>query len=342
MVAKTAHVAEWKKGFVEEFAKQLQETSVIGIADITELPAKQFQEIREKLRERATIRVVKNTLLRLAIAKVAQSRPDLAKLADMIEGPTAVILTDMDAFKLSKFLRENKTKAPAKPGSRAAQDIVIPAGETDLPPGPVVGELQRVGIKARIQAGKVVILEDCPLVKAGDVITPQIADILAKFNIMPVELGLKLRAAYQDGLIFSSDLLEIDEQKTTGEVQQAASWAFNLAFNVGYPTSQTVPLFIAEAAMNARNLALNARFPARDVITDLLSLARYEMLALAGFAGKQNEACLDEELRGLVVQEAPAPPPAEQKEEKPPEEKPKEEEKEEKGEELSGLGALFG
>jgi len=49
---------------------------------------------------------------------------------------------------------------------------------------------------------------------------------------------------------------------------------------------------------------------------------------------------LDEDLKGMVLKTQSQPPP--EKEEKPAEEKPKEEEKEEKGEELSGLGALFG
>jgi large subunit ribosomal protein L10 len=340
MSTRAARVAEWKREFVEDFSSQLRNAPVIGIADITELPAKQFQEIREKLRGRATIRVVKNTLLRLAMARAAQERPEISRLTDFVQGPTAVILTDMDAFKLSRFLKENKTRAPAKPGSKATQDIVIPAGETDLPPGPVVGELQRAGIKARIQAGKVVILEDCKLVKAGDTISAQIADILAKFNILPVELGLKLRAALQNGFVFPAELLEIDEQRVMGELQQAASRALNLAFNLHYPTDLTVPAFIADAAASARALALAARYPVKETVADLLSLARREMLSLASVAGQRNPACLDEELKGLVAQAAPAE--AEKKEEKPVEEKPKEEQKEEKGEELSGLGALFG
>jgi len=250
--AETAHVAQWKRDLVSELAEKIVAAKVIGIVDIADLPAKQFQDIRQKLRENATITVVKNTLLKLALQKAAESRGELNKLLDFIRGQTGVILTDMDAFKLSRLLRKSRTNAPAKPGSQSSRDITIPAGETDLPPGPVLGELQRAGIKARIQAGKVVVLEDCPLVKAGDVITAEISDILAKFNILPVELGLRLRAAFQEGLIFTSDILEIDEERMFAQFREAASSAFNLAVNVKYPTSQTISIFIAEAVCSAR------------------------------------------------------------------------------------------
>jgi large subunit ribosomal protein L10 len=227
--------------------------------------------------------------------------------------------------------------APARPGSKSARDIVIPAGETDLPPGPVVGELQRVGLKARIQAGKVVILEDQKLVSAGDTITKEISDVLAKFGIMPLELGLRLRAAYEDNIIFFGEVLRIDETRVIPQLQQAGAGAFNLAMNLGFPTKTTVPIFLAEAAASVRNLAINACIPIKEVMPEILSLARMKMFALAAVIREKDERALGEELKKalgapLVTKEKP-------EEEKPKEEKPKEEKKEE---EMAGLAQLFG
>jgi large subunit ribosomal protein L10 len=333
--AKVAHVASWKHDLVEELAQRIAEADIIGIVDISGLPAKQFQEIRQGLRGQATIVVARNTLLRLALERTAEGREGLTKLLDFIRGETGLVLSQVDPFKLNKFLRQSRVKAPAKPGSKASHDIVIPAGETDLPPGPVLGELQRAGIKARIQAGKVVVLEDCPLLKAGDVITAELSDILAKFGILPVELGLRLRAAFQDGLIYTADLLEVDEGMVSSQLQEAVAGSFNLAVNICYPTTETIGLFLGNAGLSARNLAVNAGFPTKEVIRELLSLAHGRMLSFASVLGQKDEAVLDERLKGLVAQ---VPEPA--KEEKPAEEKPKEEEKKE--EELAGLGKLFG
>ena len=339
MVVKAEKVAPWKQEVVGELIEKLERYPVVGVLDIADLPAAQFQQMRQKLREQAEIIVSKNTLLKLSLEQAAGRKdPKLQELIDHLRGPTALILARVDPFKLSKILRDSKTSAPAKPGSRSPRDIVIPAGETDFAPGPVVGELQRVGIKARIQAGKVVILEDCQLLRAGDEISKEVSDALAKFGIMPLELGLKLRAIYEAGMIFSGEVLEFDETKAIGQLQLACFSAVNLAINVNYPTSITIGVMIAKAGAAARNLALNACLPISEVMPVLLTRAYAEMLGLAAAAHAKDEKALDEELKSML-----AIVPAEAKPEAKPEEKPVEKPKEEKKEEeLAGLGALFG
>ncbi len=318
MVLKAEKVAPWKQEVVGELIEKLERYPVVGVLDIADLPAAQFQQMRQKLREQAEIIVSKNTLLKLSLEQAAGRKdPKLQELIDHLRGPTALILARVDPFKLSKILRESKTSAPAKPGSRSPRDIVIPAGETDFAPGPVVGELQRVGIKARIQAGKVVILEDCQLLRAGDEISKEVSDALAKFGIMPLELGLKLRAAYETGMVYSGEILEIDEAKVVVQLREASVSAFNLALNVDYPTSMTISLMIVKASAAAQNLALNVYLPVSQVMPTLLARARAEMQGLAATVGVKDSRALDEELRAMLG----VAPPAEVK----PEEKPKEE-----------------
>jgi large subunit ribosomal protein L10 len=256
-------------------------------------------------------------------------------LIEHLSGPTALILAHVNPFKLNRILRESKINAPAKPGSRSPRDIVIPAGETDFAPGPVVGDLQRVGVKARIQAGRVIILEECPILKEGDVISKEVADVLAKFGIRPLELGLKLRAAYEASMTVSGEVLEFDEAKATEQLQLACASAVSLAISANYPTGITIGVMIAKAGAAARNLALNVCLPISEVMPTLLTRAYAEMLGLTTAVRAKDERALDEELKGML-----AIAPAEAKpEEKPAKEKPKEEKKEE---ELVGLGALFG
>ncbi|KUO39096.1 MAG: hypothetical protein AVW05_02085 [Hadesarchaea archaeon DG-33] len=316
MVMKAEKVAPWKQEVVGELIEKLERYPVVGILDISDLPAAQFQQMRQKLREQAEIIVSKNTLLKLSLDRAAERKdPKLQELIDHLQGPTALILARVGPFKLSKILRENKTSAPAKPGSKSPKDIVIPAGETGFAPGPVVGELQRVGIKARIQAGKIVILEDCPLLKEGDLISKEVADALAKFGIHPLELGLKLRAVYEAGMIFSGEVLEFDETKAIGQLQLACVSAVNLAINSDYPTSITIGLMITKAGAAARNLALNVCLPISEVMPTLLTRAYAEMIGLAASVHSKDEKALDEELRRMFTT-APAP-------EAKPEEKPK-------------------
>jgi large subunit ribosomal protein L10 len=316
---KSERVAPWKREVIDELLELFNNYPVVGVLDISELPALQFQQIRRKLRGEAEIVVSKNTLMSLAIQKASEKNQKLIELVNFLRGQSALIFSKMNPFKLNRFLRENRISAPARPGSRSTKDITIPAGETDFAPGPVVGELQRLGIKARIQAGKVVVLEDCPILKRGDIITREVSDALAKFGIMPLELGLKLRAAYEAGTVFTGEALEIDEAKVFAQFQEASMNALNLALNVNYPTSMTIGLMIVKASTAALNLALNACLPVPQVMPALLARSYAEMLALAAVLDAKNPSALDEELRATLG----VAPPAETK----PEEKPKEESK---------------
>ncbi len=326
MVVKVERVAPWKQEVVGELLEKLERYPMVGVLDIADLPAAQFQQMRRKLREQAEIVVSKNTLLKLSLEQAAKRKdPKLKELIDHLSGPTALILAHVNPFKLNIIIRESKINAPAKPGSRSPLDIVIPAGETDFAPGPMVGDLQRVGVKARIQAGKIIILEDCLILKDGDVISKEVANVLAKFGIRPLELGLKLRAAYEAGMIFSGEVLELDEAKATEQLQLACAIAVNLAINANYPTSITIGVMIAKAGASARNLALNVCLPISEVIPTLLNRAYAEMLGLAAAAHAKDEKAIDEDLKGvLAIAPAEAKPEA-KPEEKPAEEKPKEE-----------------
>ncbi|MGQ9787911.1 MAG: 50S ribosomal protein L10 [Candidatus Hadarchaeaceae archaeon] len=294
-------ISSWKREVVTGLKRLIEEYPVIGVLDISDLPASQFQQMRQKLRGLAEIVVAKNTLASMALSESSKTKnPKLAELVSFLYGQTGLIFTTIDPFKLSKLLRDSKISAPAKPGAKSMKDVVIPAGETDFAPGPVVGELQRVGIKARIQAGKVVILEDCHLLKAGDSISKEIADILPKFGIMPLELGLKLRAAHEEGMLFAGEALEIDEKKTLEQLKLAILNGFNLALNINYPVPLTISLMMAKAEAAARNLALNACLPVAEVLPMLLARANVGMLGLATAIGGRNSQALDEELRNIL------------------------------------------
>jgi len=319
-------VAPWKREVVEELVGMFDRYSVVGVLDIADLPAAQFQQMRRQLRGQAEIVVSKNTLLRLSIERAAGRKDSkLRELLNYLQGQSALIFAQVNPFKLSKALQASRTSAPAKAGMRAPRDITIPAGETDFAPGPIVGELQRIGVKARIQAGKVVILEDSPVLKQGDVVTKEVADALARFGIQPLELGLKLRAAYETGMVFSAEVLTIDEEKVMGQLLEAYLCAVNISINTNYPTHATIGILIAKAFSAAHSLALNACIPIAEVVPTLLIRARAEMFGLATALLSKDEKALDEDLKQMLGVKPPVEPKAEEKkqEEKPKEEEPK-------------------
>src|SRR2546422_11358065 len=99
-----------------------------GSANIPGTPAPQFQATRKKLSGRATITVAKNNLLRLALQQASEKKPELIKLSDTIEGQTAVVTADINPFRLFKELEATKTRAPARGGEIAPEDLWVRGG----------------------------------------------------------------------------------------------------------------------------------------------------------------------------------------------------------------------
>lgn len=239
-----------KKKEVENLRKLMLHYRVISIGDIRSLPSKQFQEIRKRLKEKVFIKVIKKRLIRIAIESLKEK--DLKPLNQYLEDSMPVLLlTNEDPFKLYKLLKKSKSKASAKPGQTAPIDLMVSAGPTSFAPGPIIGELGQVGIVASVEAGKVTIKKDTILVKAGETISDKKASILAKLGVEPMEIGLNLKVAYDNGMIYDQSVLDFDEDKLLHNVKLAHGHAIALALKIGYTVKETVRLLINKAALQA-------------------------------------------------------------------------------------------
>jgi len=158
---------------------------------------------------------------------------------------------------------------------------VISAGNTGLPPGPVIAELTEVGLPTKIETGSVVITKDTVVAKKGAAIPPKLASILSKLGVKPIEVGLVLNTAYDDGVILTSDLLQIDLEAVKKQFQDAYWYAKNLALKGAYPITETIGLLLMKARTEGYALAIKAAYPAKDVISDLISKAYHEMITLS-------------------------------------------------------------
>src|SRR5512137_861027 len=262
----TAHVAPWKKEAVADLAKQIKKSKVVGVINVHGVPAPAFQTMRTNLRGKAEITMLKNTLLKIALEQASKDKKGLDKLAPAVSGQCAIVTSNLNPFKLFKQLDATKTRMPARGGEVAPDDIEVKAGDTPFKPGPVVGELQKAGLPAAIEQGKVVIKKDKLLVKKGDKIPRDVALVLSKLEIYPLTVGLDLSAAFEDGMIYKKDVLSVDEAQILGQVRQAASGALNLSVFIGYPTKVSIRPMLSIAHMRALNLAVNAEIANEETI----------------------------------------------------------------------------
>jgi large subunit ribosomal protein L10 len=275
-----AHVAEWKRREVKELTDFLTGNKVVGLVEIGGIPAPQMQHMRKNLHGTATIRSAKNNLINRALDDAEKQIKGISGLKESITGQTAIIATDMSPFRLFAQIKSTRTMAPAKGGETATHNIEVRAGDTPFKPGPIVGELQKAGIPAAIQEGKVVIREDKVIVPEGEKIPAYVAQMLTRLEIFPIEIGMNLHAVFEDGSILKSDILDIDIDEIIGRMKQASTNAVNLAIEVGWYTKLTIKPLLIKAHNNALALAMEQGISTKDTIKNLLSKAHANMLAL--------------------------------------------------------------
>lgn len=295
------HVAPWKKEEVQHLVKLIEGAPVVAVVNVQGIPGAQMAKMRKTLRGSATIKVAKNSLLNLALEEVGKRKDGLGDLASRIDGQTAIIATTMNPFALFRKLASAKAKAPARGGEIAPADIEVRKGETPFKPGPIVGDLQRAGIPAAIEEGKVVIKQDKVLVKAGAAIPAATAQMLTRLEIYPLEVGMALKGAYEGGLVYGPDVLNVDPAQFLEKLQTAARNAMNVAVFAAYPTKQTMVPLLQKAHRGSMGLALEAAFVEKGTADLVLSKASAQALALAR---KLKDEALDEDLRSKL---APAP-----------------------------------
>ncbi len=254
---------------VQELAKKYP---VIVLASIYKVRTMQINELRRRFRKEMTIYVVKNKIARLALREL--NLPGFEEFEKYLTGQNMFIFTTMDPFKLYILLEKNKVSLPAKAGDVATDDIVIPAGNTGLAPGPVLSEFKEVGVPTRIESGSIWVSKDTVVAKKGDVISPKLASLLSKLDMKPIKAGISINAVLWNGKVLTSEDVKVDVEATKAELERAAADANKLAYYIKYPIRELMPLYLQEAHAKAMALAINAGYPTSETIAYLLQRAQ--------------------------------------------------------------------
>ena len=268
-------VLEQKTSEVEEIKELLKAYKYIGIASLQKVRAAQLQALKKSLTGKVYMRVLKNTLTKLAIDSMEDE--NIKKLDDYLEGANLFMFTDINPFKLAILLEKGKVKTTAKSGDTAAMDVIIPEGSTGQPPGPIISQLNAVGLPTRIESGSVWVSKDTLVVKKGEPIGELLAALLSKLGIKAVEAGLSMKVVLDEDLIITGDQLKVDVEETRKNLQQSSSEAFALTLTIAYPTNENIDTLLQIAHKEAYALALNATVPTKETIEDIIRKAHTQM-----------------------------------------------------------------
>ncbi|MCD6476770.1 MAG: 50S ribosomal protein L10 [Candidatus Aenigmarchaeota archaeon] len=268
-------VPQWKIEKVEEIYKLIESYPVVSILNLKGLPASALQKIKNDLKSEAKIKVVKKSILKRALEKSTKKQ-----LLDYLDVQPALLLTNTNPFKIYNKIYKSKSDMPAKPGQIAEKDIEVKAGPTELMPGPAITALSKVGIPAKVEGGKIAIIKDKVVLKAGEVVSPELASALTMLGMKPMKVGLDVHAILENGIVYQKDVLYIDPEKTLNDIMSAVQAAFNLSVNAGIVTKDNVELMIIKAFNEAKNLSLEAGIVSKEIVGDLLAKAVREMKTL--------------------------------------------------------------
>jgi large subunit ribosomal protein L10 len=282
-------VPEAKKKATAQLAEDLSKHEVVAVAGLHKVRSAQIMEIRKKLRGKVKIFVPKNTMVRKAAEMVESEHKNIVKFAESLSGPSLFLLSDINPFQLKIVLDRNKVRVPAKGGDIATSDILVSAGNTGLPPGPIISEFSEAKIPTKIEGGSIYISKDTVVVRQGDEISTRVASVLSKLGMKPMEAGLSLVSAYDHGTVLDAEGLRFDLSEYARDFSHAARDALYLAVEANYVSVESAPMILAKAQRQALRLSLESEYPAVSATPDILRAAFLEMKALSEQLSARNK-----------------------------------------------------
>ncbi|MFX1275539.1 MAG: 50S ribosomal protein L10 [Promethearchaeota archaeon] len=276
-------IQQWKRDEVDYLVDLFKKYKNIAIIDIAGINDRQIQDVRKKLRGNAVVRMSKKSLQTFAIEKFKKEskKPNLDELMKNIPAQSSFVFSNMDAFELNKIFQENKWMVPAKPGEVTPVDIWVPAGDTGLPTGQVISELNMtLRLPTRIQNDTIWVREDTRTHKAGDVVTVKQAGVLKKLGITPLESLIKIDFAWSDGEIIPKDVIYMDIDALIQDIISAQSSVIKVALEVGVIDEATVDILIQKAYREAIALLFEMPFIDERMLEDYLRKAEQNANAL--------------------------------------------------------------
>lgn len=239
----------WKKNYFDRLKTLFDEYPKCLLVGVDNVGSKQMQEIRIAMRGHGEILMGKNTMIRRAIRGHLQSRPELERLLPYIVGNIGFVFTHEDLGEIRKKLLENKRGAPAKAGAIAPCDVKLPPQNTGMGPEKT-SFFQALQIPTKISRGTIEILNEVHIIKVGERVGASEAALLNMLNIMPFSYGLAVQQVYDNGTIYSPDVLDVTNSELIKRFQQGVANIASISLAVGYPTKASVPHSVANALKN--------------------------------------------------------------------------------------------
>jgi len=310
--------AEKKQQYFEKLKNYLDKYQKIVVVGADNVGSNQMQKIRQSLRGNAEILMGKNTMVRKVLREYIESNPKVEPVVALVKNNVGFVFTNGDLSLIEQKLLAHRVGAPAKAGSIAPNDVIVPKGPTGMEPTQTAF-LQALNIASKINKGQVEIVSDVHLVKAGEKVGSSEATLLQKLSIKPFSYGLQILHIYDNGSVYEPAVLKLTDADLLGKFRTGLNNVASLSLAIGYPTLAALPHALSTAYKNVLSVAVTTEysFPEAEKIKEFIKNP-------AAFAAAPAAA----------PSKAAAPAKEEKKEEKKPES--------DEDDDMFGGGGLFG
>jgi len=228
-----------KEVYFQKLKLLLETYPSIFIVNVDNVGSNQMHQIRVALRGQGVVLMGKNTMVRRALRILLSELPQFERLMPHIRGNIGFVFTKGDLKEIRTIITSNTVAAPARAGALAPIDVTVPAGNTGMEPGKT-SFFQALQIPTKIARGTIEIVADVKVVVAGTRVGPSEATLLNMMNISPFTYGMQVVQIYQDGNVFSPDVLDIDSQELVDRFLKGIKTVAAISLALNYPTIVSV------------------------------------------------------------------------------------------------------
>ncbi|CAH1445371.1 unnamed protein product [Lactuca virosa] len=266
--------ADKKIAYDQKLCQLLDDYTQVLVSAADNVGSKQLQNIRHGLRGDSVILMGKNTMMKRSIRMHSEKTGNKAylNLIPLLIGNVGLIFTKGDLKEVSEEVAKYKVGAPARVGLVAPVDVVVPPGNTGLDPSQT-SFFQVLNIPTKINKGTVEIITPVELIKKGDKVGSSEAALLAKLGIRPFSYGLVVLTVYDNGSVFSPEVLDLTEEDLIEKFALGVSMVTSLALAIHYPTIAAAPHMLINGYKNALSIAVatDYTFPLADKVKEYLA-----------------------------------------------------------------------
>lgn len=253
--------ADKKIAYDAKLCQLLDEYTQVLIVAADNVGSNQLQNIRKGLRGDSIVLMGKNTMMKRSIRIHSDNTGNKAflNLIPLLVGNVGLIFTKGDLKEVSEEVAKYKVGAPARVGLVAPIDVIVPPGNTGLDPSQT-SFFQVLNIPTKINKGTVEIITPVELIKKGEKVGSSEAALLSKLGIRPFSYGLIVLTVYDNGSVFSPEVLDLTEDDLVEKFAAGVSLVTSLALAISYPTLAAAPHLFTNAYKNVLAVAVATEY----------------------------------------------------------------------------------